>query len=80
MKQRALTFTFVNCDGCSYFQTEVIACFHRAAVLERMPVIQKNSLGQTNGELSEEPIKESQPGKVKQEEMALPQQPAGQVW
>uniref|UniRef100_M3ZE20 AP-1 complex subunit gamma n=1 Tax=Xiphophorus maculatus TaxID=8083 RepID=M3ZE20_XIPMA len=50
----------------------------RAAVLERMPVIQKNSLGQTNGELSEEPIKESQPGKVKQEEMALPQQPAGQ--
>ncbi|XP_032421675.1 AP-1 complex subunit gamma-like 2 [Xiphophorus hellerii] len=51
----------------------------RAAVLERMPVIQKNSLGQTNGELSEEPIKESQPGKVKQEEMALPQQPAGQV-
>lgn len=45
-----------------------------------MPVIQKNSLGQTNGELSEEPIKESQPGKVKQEETALPQQPAGQVW
>ncbi|XP_015234916.1 PREDICTED: AP-1 complex subunit gamma-1-like [Cyprinodon variegatus] len=51
----------------------------RAAVLERMPVIQKNSLGQTNGEVSEETIKETQPGKVKQEEAAQPQQPAGQV-
>ncbi|MED6256771.1 AP-1 complex subunit gamma-1, partial [Ataeniobius toweri] len=49
----------------------------RAAVLERMPVIQKNSLGQTNGEVSEEAIKETQLAKVRQDE--TPQQPAGQV-
>ncbi|XP_047224329.1 AP-1 complex subunit gamma-like 2 [Girardinichthys multiradiatus] len=49
----------------------------RAAVLERMPVIQKNSLGQINGEVSEETIKEPQLAKVRQVE--TPQQPAGQV-
>lgn len=46
--------------------------FHRAAVLERMPVIEKNSQGHTNGET----IKESQTVKVKPGE---PQQPANQV-
>uniref|UniRef100_A0AAX7VS07 Clathrin/coatomer adaptor adaptin-like N-terminal domain-containing protein n=1 Tax=Astatotilapia calliptera TaxID=8154 RepID=A0AAX7VS07_ASTCA len=44
----------------------------RAAVLERMPVIEKNSQGHTNGET----IKESQTVKVKPGE---PQQPANQV-
>uniref|UniRef100_A0A3Q2THM9 AP-1 complex subunit gamma n=1 Tax=Fundulus heteroclitus TaxID=8078 RepID=A0A3Q2THM9_FUNHE len=44
----------------------------RAAVLERMPVIQKNSVGQTNGEVGEETVKESQAAKVAQKEMALP--------
>ncbi|XP_041805466.1 AP-1 complex subunit gamma-like 2 isoform X2 [Chelmon rostratus] len=49
----------------------------RAAVLERMPVIEKNSPGHTNGESTGEPVREIQPAKVKQGE--LPQQPANQV-
>lgn len=49
----------------------------RAAVLERMPVIEKNSPGHTNGEPAGESIKEIQAPKVKQGE--LPQQPAKQV-
>ncbi|XP_018533049.1 AP-1 complex subunit gamma-like 2 [Lates calcarifer] len=51
----------------------------RAAVLERMPVIEKNSPGHTNGESAGEPMKEIQPPKVKQGEPLLPQQPANQV-
>ncbi|GLD51432.1 AP-1 complex subunit gamma-1-like protein [Lates japonicus] len=51
----------------------------RAAVLERMPVIEKNSPGHTNGESAGEPMKEIQPPKVKQREPLLPQQPANQV-
>ncbi|XP_067461146.1 AP-1 complex subunit gamma-like 2 isoform X2 [Thunnus thynnus] len=51
----------------------------RAAVLERMPVIEKNSPGHTNGESTGDTIKEIQPTKVKQEEPLLPQQPANQV-
>ncbi|XP_023277597.1 AP-1 complex subunit gamma-1-like [Seriola lalandi dorsalis] len=51
----------------------------RAAVLERMPVIEKNSPGHTNGESAGEAIKEIQPAKVKQAEPLLPQQPANQV-
>ncbi|KAM9718716.1 AP-1 complex subunit gamma-like 2 isoform 1-T2 [Menidia menidia] len=51
----------------------------RAAVLERMPVIEKNSPGHTNGEAAGEPAKESQPARVKQGEAVLPQPPAGQV-
>uniref|UniRef100_A0A4W6CRC9 AP-1 complex subunit gamma n=1 Tax=Lates calcarifer TaxID=8187 RepID=A0A4W6CRC9_LATCA len=50
----------------------------RAAVLERMPVIEKNSPGHTNGESAGEPMKEIQPPKVKQGEPLLPQQPANQ--
>ncbi|KAM8727456.1 AP-1 complex subunit gamma-like 2 [Acanthopagrus schlegelii] len=51
----------------------------RAAVLERMPVIEKNTPGQTNGESTGEPIKEIQSVKVKQGEPLLPQPPANQV-
>uniref|UniRef100_A0AAQ5XC06 AP-1 complex subunit gamma n=1 Tax=Amphiprion ocellaris TaxID=80972 RepID=A0AAQ5XC06_AMPOC len=51
----------------------------RAAVLERMPVIEKNSPGHTNGESTREAVKEVQPAKVKQAETLLPQQPASQV-
>lgn len=51
----------------------------RAAVLERMPVIEKTSLGQTNGETLGEQVKHNQPAKVKQGELLLPQQPANQV-
>ncbi|XP_032387013.1 AP-1 complex subunit gamma-like 2 isoform X1 [Etheostoma spectabile] len=51
----------------------------RAAVLERMPVIEKNSSGHTNGETTGEAIKDIQPAKVKQGELLLPPQPANQV-
>ncbi|XP_062284567.1 AP-1 complex subunit gamma-like 2 isoform X1 [Scomber scombrus] len=51
----------------------------RAAVLERMPVIEKNSPGHTNGESTGDTIKEIQPAKVKQGELLPPQQPANQV-
>uniref|UniRef100_A0A1A8NM85 AP-1 complex subunit gamma n=1 Tax=Nothobranchius rachovii TaxID=451742 RepID=A0A1A8NM85_9TELE len=51
----------------------------RAAVLERMPVIQRNSSGQNSEDASEETIKEIQLTKVKQEELVLAQQPAGPV-
>uniref|UniRef100_A0A1A8HI25 AP-1 complex subunit gamma n=2 Tax=Nothobranchius korthausae TaxID=1143690 RepID=A0A1A8HI25_9TELE len=51
----------------------------RAAVLERMPVIQRNSSGQNSEDASEETIKEIQLTKVKQEELVLVQQPAGPV-
>uniref|UniRef100_A0A1A7X1E6 AP-1 complex subunit gamma n=1 Tax=Iconisemion striatum TaxID=60296 RepID=A0A1A7X1E6_9TELE len=51
----------------------------RAAVLERMPVIQRNSSGHNNEDASEDTIKEIQSTKVKQEELVLPQQPAGPV-
>ncbi|XP_053185722.1 AP-1 complex subunit gamma-like 2 [Scomber japonicus] len=51
----------------------------RAAVLERMPVIEKNSPGHTNGESTGDTIKEIQPAKVKQGELLPPQQPASQV-
>lgn len=51
----------------------------RAAVLERMPVIEKNSPGHTNGESTGEAIKEIKSAKVKQGEPVLPQQPANQV-
>lgn len=52
---------------------------HRAAVLERMPVIEKTSLGHINGELAEKTVKEIQPAKLKQGEPLLPLQPANQV-
>ncbi|CAN9503306.1 unnamed protein product [Ophioblennius macclurei] len=51
----------------------------RAAVLERMPVIEKNSPGHTNGESTGETVKEVQPVKVKQGEIQQPVQPANQV-
>ncbi|KAG7227387.1 hypothetical protein INR49_000392 [Caranx melampygus] len=51
----------------------------RAAVLERMPVIEKNSPGHTNGESAGETVKEIQPAKVKQGEPLPPSQPANQV-
>uniref|UniRef100_A0A672HRE4 AP-1 complex subunit gamma n=1 Tax=Salarias fasciatus TaxID=181472 RepID=A0A672HRE4_SALFA len=51
----------------------------RAAVLERMPVIEKNSPGHTNGESTGEAVKEVQPVRVKQGEPQQPAQPAGQV-
>ncbi|XP_059200625.1 AP-1 complex subunit gamma-like 2 [Centropristis striata] len=51
----------------------------RAAVLERMPVIEKNSPGHTNGESTGETIKEILPAKIKQGETLLAQQPANQV-
>lgn len=53
--------------------------YMRAAVLERMPVIEKNSPGHTNGESTGEAIKEIKSAKVKQGEPVLPQQPANQV-
>lgn len=51
----------------------------RAAVLERMPVIEKNCSGHTNGDTAGETVKESQTVKVKQVEPLPPQQPANQV-
>ncbi|CAJ1071548.1 AP-1 complex subunit gamma-like 2 [Xyrichtys novacula] len=51
----------------------------RAAVLERMPVIEKNSPGHTNGESAVETLKEIPPAKVKQGESLLPPQPTNQV-
>ncbi|KAL7386113.1 hypothetical protein ABVT39_004102 [Epinephelus coioides] len=50
-----------------------------AAVLERMPVIEKNSPGHTNGESTGEAIKDTQAVKVKQGEPLLLQQPTSQV-
>lgn len=49
----------------------------RAAVLERMPVMEKNSTGQTNGEPTGELVKEAKPIKVSQDQPAQP--PASQV-
>uniref|UniRef100_A0A8C2Z3H9 AP-1 complex subunit gamma n=1 Tax=Cyclopterus lumpus TaxID=8103 RepID=A0A8C2Z3H9_CYCLU len=52
----------------------------RAAVLERMPVIEKNSPGHTNGESTGEATKDTPTAKLKQGELLLPpQQPANQV-
>nr|XP_033506416.1 AP-1 complex subunit gamma-like 2 [Epinephelus lanceolatus] len=51
----------------------------RAAVLERMPVIEKNSPGHTNGESTGEAIKDTQAVRVKQGEPLLLQQPTSQV-
>ncbi|TNM98096.1 hypothetical protein fugu_014342 [Takifugu bimaculatus] len=50
----------------------------RAAVLERMPVIEKTS-GQSNGVSSGESVKDNQPVKVMPGESLLPQPPADQV-
>nr|XP_046215281.1 AP-1 complex subunit gamma-like 2 [Oncorhynchus gorbuscha] len=50
----------------------------RAAVLERMPVIDKSSPGHTNGESAGGSIKEMEPTKRTQE-VVLPQGPANQV-
>uniref|UniRef100_A0A8C7LJG5 AP-1 complex subunit gamma n=1 Tax=Oncorhynchus kisutch TaxID=8019 RepID=A0A8C7LJG5_ONCKI len=50
----------------------------RAAVLERMPVIDKSSPGHTNGESAGGSIKEMEPTKRTQE-VALPQEPANQA-
>lgn len=50
----------------------------RAAVLERMPVMDKNSTGQTNGEPTGELVKEVQPIKVSQDQPST-QPPAKQV-
>ncbi|XP_069020468.1 AP-1 complex subunit gamma-like 2 [Embiotoca jacksoni] len=51
----------------------------RAAVLERMPVIEKNSPGHTNGESAGEVVREIPAVKVKPGDALLPQQPANQV-
>lgn len=51
----------------------------RAAVLERMPVIEKYSPGHTNGESTGEALKEVQPVTVKQGELPQLAQPANQV-
>ncbi|KAM6919363.1 AP-1 complex subunit gamma-like 2 [Lycodopsis pacificus] len=52
----------------------------RAAVLERMPVIEKNSPGHTNGEFTGEAIRDIPTAKIKQGELPLlPPQPANQV-
>uniref|UniRef100_A0A8C7WG50 AP-1 complex subunit gamma n=1 Tax=Oncorhynchus mykiss TaxID=8022 RepID=A0A8C7WG50_ONCMY len=50
----------------------------RAAVLERMPVIDKSSPGHTNGESAGGSIKEMEPTKRTQE-VVLPQEPANQA-
>uniref|UniRef100_A0A674N238 AP-1 complex subunit gamma n=1 Tax=Takifugu rubripes TaxID=31033 RepID=A0A674N238_TAKRU len=50
----------------------------RAAVLERMPVIEKTS-GQSNGVPSGDSVKDNQPVKVMPGESLLPQPPADQV-
>lgn len=50
----------------------------RAAVLERMPVIEKTS-GQSNGVSSGGPAKDSQPVKLKPAESLLAQPPPSQV-
>uniref|UniRef100_A0A3B4B743 GAE domain-containing protein n=1 Tax=Periophthalmus magnuspinnatus TaxID=409849 RepID=A0A3B4B743_9GOBI len=50
----------------------------RAAVLERMPIMEKNSTGQTNGETTGELVKEVQPVKVIQGQPPT-QPPASQV-
>ncbi|XP_056914073.1 AP-1 complex subunit gamma-like 2 [Takifugu flavidus] len=50
----------------------------RAAVLERMPVIEKTS-GQSNGVSSGDSVKDNQPVKVMPGESLLPQPPADQV-
>ncbi|KAK9539384.1 hypothetical protein VZT92_004494 [Zoarces viviparus] len=52
----------------------------RAAVLERMPVIEKNSPGHTNGEFTGEAIRDIPTARIKQGELPLlPPQPASQV-
>ncbi|KAM4604866.1 AP-1 complex subunit gamma-like 2 isoform 2-T2 [Polymixia lowei] len=51
----------------------------RAAVLERMPVIDKNSPDHTNGETAGATIKEIEPTKLKQGEFMRVQEPANQV-
>ncbi|XP_062337288.1 AP-1 complex subunit gamma-like 2 isoform X1 [Osmerus eperlanus] len=51
----------------------------RAAVLERMPVIDKNSPGHTNGESTEGTMKERESIKLKQGEAVLIQEPTNQV-
>ncbi|XP_057714156.1 AP-1 complex subunit gamma-like 2 [Corythoichthys intestinalis] len=51
----------------------------RAAVLERMPVIERNSPGHTNGDSIGDVIKEMEVDKVKLKPDLVPQQPANQV-
>ncbi|XP_077413296.1 AP-1 complex subunit gamma-like 2 isoform X2 [Vanacampus margaritifer] len=51
----------------------------RAAVLERMPVIERNSPGHTNGDSMGDVIKELEVDKGKQKEAPLSQLPANQV-
>uniref|UniRef100_A0A3Q3DJ58 AP-1 complex subunit gamma n=1 Tax=Hippocampus comes TaxID=109280 RepID=A0A3Q3DJ58_HIPCM len=51
----------------------------RAAVLERMPVIERNSPGHRNGDSMGDVIKEAEVDKVKRREPPLPQPPATQV-
>ena len=48
-------------------------------MLERMPVIEKNSLGDINGESAGETTKEIQTAAVKKAEPLLQLQPANQV-
>uniref|UniRef100_A0A3P9LXQ4 AP-1 complex subunit gamma n=1 Tax=Oryzias latipes TaxID=8090 RepID=A0A3P9LXQ4_ORYLA len=56
----------------------------RAAVLERMPLIEKNNSGNTNGEATRETLTETNSSKVAQEERVPPpppqQQPAKQTY
>ncbi|XP_051944713.1 AP-1 complex subunit gamma-like 2 [Hippocampus zosterae] len=51
----------------------------RAAVLERMPVIERNSPGHRNGDSMGDVITEVEVDKVKRREPPLPQSPANQV-
>lgn len=53
-------------------------CVRRAAVLERMPVIDKSSPGHTNGESAGGTIKELEPTKLTHE-IVFPQEPSNQV-
>uniref|UniRef100_A0A8C5B7P2 Adaptor related protein complex 1 subunit gamma 2 n=1 Tax=Gadus morhua TaxID=8049 RepID=A0A8C5B7P2_GADMO len=51
----------------------------RAAVLEKMPVMDRSSMGQTNGESGGGGVQELEPTKPKQPEMMVAPQPASQV-
>lgn len=68
--------------GCHYIPPQYTAkralCARRAAVLERMPVIDKSSPGHTNGESAGGTIKELEPTKLTHE-IVFPQEPSNQV-
>ncbi|CAB1326535.1 unnamed protein product, partial [Coregonus sp. 'balchen'] len=73
---RSIVSIYGSCIDVELQQRARALCARRAAVLERMPVIDKSSPGHTNGESTT--IKELEPTKLTQE-IVLSQEPSNQV-